>query len=369
MTERVFDMTEKAVGASYEYTMKAIDVTVDGTRKMVDVTGKAVRANVQLSPSLASRRHLLCILSGFYAPFRSAPRRPLCGRPTRVPGLTLPLRLLHRLCTFPLLSFSNRASSTASWEGAPALHPRTPAGPKLRPCLCLSSSPRPIALDSRAPSILLTTAGRLPTHPAASRTSSTRSRKRAASSCSSPSTRRGAHSTNALPLGSPLSRSAPQRSPTHPATPPHPAPPHPSPPPPQTWNGSGNGSAEVLGSVEEAWAITGRALTAQQLSAQRADEAVLSLLARLSAQQEGWRNLSQESAALPALVGEVAALRAAAEGCIAQAEALSARLVEVRENLNLRVCLYGGPLSACAPAAAGPASGVTAPVRAGEQQL
>lgn len=43
MTEKVFEATERAVGASYEYTRKAIDVTVDSTKKVVDVTGKAVR--------------------------------------------------------------------------------------------------------------------------------------------------------------------------------------------------------------------------------------------------------------------------------------------------------------------------------------
>ena len=43
VTERVFDVTEKAVGASLEYTKKAIDVTVVGTKKAVEVTGKAVR--------------------------------------------------------------------------------------------------------------------------------------------------------------------------------------------------------------------------------------------------------------------------------------------------------------------------------------
>jgi hypothetical protein len=41
VTEKVFEVTEKAASASYEYTKKAIDVTVDGTKKVVDVTGKA----------------------------------------------------------------------------------------------------------------------------------------------------------------------------------------------------------------------------------------------------------------------------------------------------------------------------------------
>lgn len=98
----------------------------------------------------------------------------------------------------------------------------------------------------------------------------------------------------------------------------------------QNWNGGGNGTAEVLGSFEEAWALTGHQLTQQQMAAQRTEQAVLSLLARLNAQHEGWRQLSQETATLPALCEEIAALRATTEQCIAQAEALSTRIVEVR---------------------------------------
>lgn len=53
VTEKVFEVTEKAASASYEYTKKAIDLTVDGTKKVVDVTGKAVRFPV---PIFSSKR-------------------------------------------------------------------------------------------------------------------------------------------------------------------------------------------------------------------------------------------------------------------------------------------------------------------------
>ena len=53
--------------------------------------------------------------------------------------------------------------------------------------------------------------------------------------------------------------------------------------------------AEVLAAFEEAWAQTGNTLTKQQQAAQRSDQAVASLLARLNAQHEGWRALEARS--------------------------------------------------------------------------
>lgn len=136
-----------------------------------------------------------------------------------------------------------------------------------------------------------------------------------------------------------------------------------APRPAQNWNGSGSGFAEVLGSMEEAWAVTGQNLTQQQLAAQRAEQAVLTLLTRLSAQHEGWRALSQEAAELPALVDEIAALRAATEVCIEKAEALSSRLVEARAARRRPLPLPPLPNRPClsrrgAPAALAPVRGL-----------
>lgn len=92
VTERVFEVTEKAVGVSYEYTKKAIDVTVDGTKKVVDVTGKAVRLSLreQSSSGFSSRQ-----------PKPEAPEAPRTGSYAHAAGfLAHPVLSGHSLADF-----------------------------------------------------------------------------------------------------------------------------------------------------------------------------------------------------------------------------------------------------------------------------